>query len=90
MQDRDLIGYGATPPRVRRPNDARIAISLVVNYEEGATTLRMMNVGLHCRIAGQPGRANGLDRLIAYARGHPNVWFAGRSDIARTWQEQFP
>ncbi len=59
-------------------------------YEEGAETPRMMNVGLHCRIAGQPGRANGLDRFIAYAQGHPNVWFAGRSDIARTWKEQSP
>ena len=59
-------------------------------YEEGAETPRLMNVGLHCRIAGQPGRANGLDRFIAYAQSHPNVWFAGRSDIARTWREQFP
>jgi hypothetical protein len=25
-----------------------------------------------------------------YARGHPNVWFTGRSDIARTWREQIP
>jgi hypothetical protein len=32
MSERDLIGYDATPPRVRWPNDARIAISLVVNY----------------------------------------------------------
>lgn len=59
-------------------------------YEEGAETPRMMNVGLHCRIAGQPGRANGLDRFIAYAKGHENVWFAGRSDIARVWLDQFP
>ena len=39
MQDRDLVGYGATPPRVRWPNDARVAISLVVNYEEGTENL---------------------------------------------------
>ena len=36
MSERDLVGYGATPPRVQWPNDARIAISLVVNYEEGS------------------------------------------------------
>jgi peptidoglycan/xylan/chitin deacetylase (PgdA/CDA1 family) len=59
-------------------------------YEEGAETPKMMSVGLHCRIAGQPGRANGLDRFIAYAKSHPNVWFAGRAEIARTWLEQFP
>ncbi|MEO0997652.1 MAG: allantoinase, partial [Pseudomonadota bacterium] len=33
---RDLIGYGATPPRVRWPGGARIAVQFVVNYEEGA------------------------------------------------------
>ena len=32
---RDLIGYGAQPPHPRWPGDARIAVSLVLNYEEG-------------------------------------------------------
>jgi putative urate catabolism protein len=32
---RDLIGYGARPPDPRWPNEARIAVSIVVNYEEG-------------------------------------------------------
>ena len=59
-------------------------------YEEGAETPKLMNVGLHCRIVGQPGRANGLDRFIAYAKGHEQVWFAGRVDVARTWLDQFP
>ncbi len=33
---RDLIGYGLSYPRVRWPNEARVAVSLVLNYEEGA------------------------------------------------------
>ena len=33
---RDLIGYGTTPPKVEWPNGACLAVSLVVNYEEGA------------------------------------------------------
>jgi peptidoglycan/xylan/chitin deacetylase (PgdA/CDA1 family) len=33
---RDFVGYGRTPPRVRWPDGARVAVSLVVNYEEGA------------------------------------------------------
>ncbi len=33
---RDLIGYGAHPPKVRWPNGARIAVQIVLNYEEGA------------------------------------------------------
>jgi peptidoglycan/xylan/chitin deacetylase (PgdA/CDA1 family) len=33
---RDLIGYGLTPPVLAWPGGARLAVSLVVNYEEGA------------------------------------------------------
>jgi peptidoglycan/xylan/chitin deacetylase (PgdA/CDA1 family) len=33
---RDLLGYGLHPPRIVWPGDARLAVSLVVNYEEGA------------------------------------------------------
>lgn len=37
MQDkRDLVGYGAAAPTVAWPDDARLAVSLVVNYEEGS------------------------------------------------------
>ncbi|MBV8925087.1 MAG: polysaccharide deacetylase family protein [Bradyrhizobium sp.] len=33
---RDFIGYGRTPPAARWPNDARLALVLVLNVEEGA------------------------------------------------------
>jgi peptidoglycan/xylan/chitin deacetylase (PgdA/CDA1 family) len=33
---RDLVGYNGRPPKVTWPGGARIAISLVVNYEEGS------------------------------------------------------
>ena len=33
---RDLIGYGKNVPQIEWPGGARIAVSLVVNYEEGA------------------------------------------------------
>jgi hypothetical protein len=32
---RDLIGYGRTPPDPHWPDGARIAVQLVLNYEEG-------------------------------------------------------
>jgi putative urate catabolism protein len=32
---RDLIGYGAHPPRADWPGNARIAVQFVLNYEEG-------------------------------------------------------
>ena len=33
---RDFRGYGGEPPRADWPGDARVAVSLVVNVEEGA------------------------------------------------------
>ena len=34
--ERDLVGYAASPPDPRWPNGARLAVSFVLNYEEGA------------------------------------------------------
>ena len=33
---RDFVGYGRNVPQIQWPNGARIAVSLVVNYEEGS------------------------------------------------------
>lgn len=33
---RDLTGYGANPPDPRWPNNARLAVNFVVNFEEGS------------------------------------------------------
>jgi putative urate catabolism protein len=33
---RDMIGYGSNQPTISWPNNARIAIQIVLNYEEGA------------------------------------------------------
>lgn len=55
-------------------------------YREGDRTPRMMSVGLHCRIAGRPGRAAAIERFMDYARSHERVWFARRMDIARAWR----
>ncbi|MFN3662569.1 allantoinase PuuE [Yoonia sp.] len=32
---RDMTGYGATPPAAQWPRDARIAVQIVLNFEEG-------------------------------------------------------
>ena len=33
--ERDFVGYGPEPPRVRWPGGALVAVNLVVNHEEG-------------------------------------------------------
>jgi OHCU decarboxylase len=50
----------------------------------------MMNIGLHCRLAGRPGRARALQRFLDYVRGHDRVWIARRIDIARHWRRVHP
>ena len=55
-------------------------------HEEGG---RLMNVGLHCRIVGRPGRAPALDRFLQYVSSREGVWVATRAEIARHWQERF-
>lgn len=64
--------------------------SFDVLYAEGETAPKMMSVGLHCRLAGRPGRSAALARFLDYAQGHPNVWFCRRVDIARHWMAVHP
>lgn len=65
--------------------------SFDVLYAEGeAGAPKMMSIGLHCRLAGRPGRAIAVQKFIEYARSHANVWFASRLDIARHWAQVHP
>ncbi len=56
-------------------------------YAEGG---KMMSVGLHCRLAGRPGRLQALQRFIEYAKSRPDVWFPRRIDIASHWHKHHP
>jgi len=55
-------------------------------YAEGEHAPKMMSVGLHCRLAGRPGRASGLIRFLDHVAKHDRVWVARRIDIARHWR----
>lgn len=61
-----------------------------VLYEEGAESPKMMSIGLHCRLAGRPGRVKGLMRFLDHIQRHDKVWVARRVDIARHWREKHP
>ena len=61
--------------------------SFDVLYAEGS---RMMSVGLHCRLAGRPGRAAALAPFLDYVMQHEGAWVARRIDIARHWRAQYP
>lgn len=59
--ERDLIGYGASPPDPRWPGGARVAVQFVVNVEEGAE-----NSVLH----GDAGSEAFLSEMVG-AASHP-------------------
>jgi putative urate catabolism protein len=61
--------------------------SFDVLYAEGD---RMLSVGLHCRLAGRPGRFRALERFLDYVQGFDDVWVARRIDIARHWRQRYP
>jgi OHCU decarboxylase len=54
-------------------------------HKEGEAAPKMLSVGLHCRLAGRPGRAAALARFLDYVASHEDVWVARRIDIARHW-----
>jgi putative urate catabolism protein len=59
-------------------------------YEEGQRGApKMMSVGLHCRLAGRPGRALGLAKFLDYIRQKEKVWVPTRLDIAKHWWRHF-
>lgn len=60
-------------------------------YAEGrAGAPKMLSIGLHCRLAGRPGRAAALNRAIDHMASHEGVWFATRLAIAEHWAATHP
>ena len=64
--------------------------SLDFMRDEGATAPKMLNVGLHCRLVGRPGRAQALKRFLDYVCSLDDVWVCRRVDIANHWIEHHP
>jgi len=61
-----------------------------VLYAEGESAPKMMSVGLHCRLAGRPGRAAAVAKFLDYVQQHSQVWLCRRIDIAEHWRSHFP
>ena len=61
-----------------------------VLYEEGEETPKMMSIGLHCRLAGRPGRFAALQRFLDHIEQHDKVWICRRVDIAKHWYKYHP
>jgi len=64
--------------------------SFDVLYAEGESAPKMLSIGLHCRLAGRPGRFAGLRRFLDHIQRHDRVWICRRIDIARHWIDKHP
>ncbi|MBC7600694.1 MAG: polysaccharide deacetylase family protein [Polaromonas sp.] len=63
--------------------------TLLDEAERGST--KLLNVGLHLRIAGRPARWWAVERLLAHLNTLGNrIWLARRSEIARHWIAHAP
>lgn len=56
-------------------------------YREGG---KMMNIPLHTRIIGKPGRSEALRNFMKYISEKEGVWVTTRRDIAKHMREKFP
>jgi len=57
---------------------------------DGDDVGRMMSIGIHPRVSGNPARADALARFIDYAQQFDDVAFMRRIDIAQTFAQQVP
>jgi peptidoglycan/xylan/chitin deacetylase (PgdA/CDA1 family) len=65
--------------------------SFDVLYREGGEgAAKMLNIGLHCRLVGRPGRVAALERFVDYVLSHDKVWVTRRIDIAEHWRATHP
>jgi peptidoglycan/xylan/chitin deacetylase (PgdA/CDA1 family) len=56
----------------------------------GLDAPKMLSIGLHCRLAGRPGRIAALEQFLDYVLRHEHVWICRRIDIARHWLTTHP
>jgi allantoinase len=57
---------------------------------QGLNAPKMLNVGMHCRLLGRPGRLRALQRFLDYVQSHGHVWICRRIDIAKHWTSTHP
>jgi allantoinase len=57
----------------------------------GMNRPKMLSIGLHCRLAGRPGRAAALARFLDHIQQrYDKVWITRRIDIATHWRATHP
>jgi len=60
-----------------------------VLYAEGKTNARIMPIGLHTFLVGQPFRAKHLERAFKYMAGHEGVWLTTGDEVNDWYRSQY-
>ena len=76
---RDLVGYGGAWPDFRWPNGSRLAVSVVINFEEGAERQVLEGDAENEQI--------GEEILVELDRRRDRLWQARRIELARAFAE---
>ncbi len=84
---RYIVGTGYGSPE-QFFETAKASIDRLRN--DGDDVGRMMSIGIHPRVSGNPARADALARFIAYAQQFDDVAFMRRIDIAQNFAQQVP
>jgi len=48
-----------------------------------------MNLGIHVRISGRPGRTKAVERFLRYVSKKEGVWIGRRVDVANWWIKKY-
>ncbi len=78
-----FLGFGCTPSVFQQ----MICDQFDVLYEEGSQSGRVMALGLHPFLIGQPFRIKYLEKALQYMKEHQNVWFTTGAEIAKYFTE---
>jgi hypothetical protein len=68
-------------------DECRRGVSMM--HRESNVTGKMVTIGLHSRLIGEPSRADALEALVEFVLGLDSVWIARRDEIANHWLRTF-
>ena len=58
-------------------------------YKEGLHKPKLLNIGLHPRLIGRPGRIIAIEKIIKHIRTLNKIWVCKREEIASHWYKNF-